>query len=125
MKRVLVWKLAGVLVLVAFALLVSAVDAHGNYVECTHPDGWTVTMGVAEYNGANGAADGVVCVVIGSDVPDGVEDFAGVTEPSEPVIIHEDEPGWDCHTMGNRRCGPQLPEVVPEYITVLPELGIG
>jgi hypothetical protein len=22
------------------------------------------------------------------------------------VGLHEDDPGWDCHTMGNRVCGP-------------------
>lgn len=23
-----------------------------------------------------------------------------------PKVIQEDDPGWDCHTMGNRICGP-------------------
>ena len=22
--------------------------------------------------------------------------------------VEEDEPGWDCHTMGNRICGPSV-----------------
>jgi len=22
-----------------------------------------------------------------------------------PVMVTEDMPGWDCHTMGNRQCG--------------------
>lgn len=27
----------------------------------------------------------------------------------EPTLtrIHEDEPGWNCRTMGNRACGPR------------------
>lgn len=28
------------------------------------------------------------------------------TQLTTPVRIEEDEPGWDCHTMGNRICGP-------------------
>ena len=28
------------------------------------------------------------------------------------VSIEEDEPGWNCSTMGNRICGP----VVPDYV---------
>lgn len=27
-------------------------------------------------------------------------------EPKPPVVIHEDSPGWDCRTMGNRSCVP-------------------
>ncbi len=26
--------------------------------------------------------------------------------PDEPAVCHEDEPCWDCETMGNRICGP-------------------
>lgn len=25
---------------------------------------------------------------------------------STPTTIYEDDPRWDCHTMGNRICGP-------------------
>lgn len=24
----------------------------------------------------------------------------------QPAPVTEDSPGWDCHTMGNRECGP-------------------
>lgn len=24
----------------------------------------------------------------------------------EPLPVHEEDPGWDCHTMGNKVCGP-------------------
>jgi hypothetical protein len=29
--------------------------------------------------------------------------------PTAPKTLQEDDPGWDCHTMGNRICGPILP----------------
>jgi hypothetical protein len=25
-----------------------------------------------------------------------------------PLLIEEDEPGWDCHTMGNKICGSEF-----------------
>ncbi|WP_051790997.1 hypothetical protein [Amycolatopsis jejuensis] len=31
--------------------------------------------------------------------------------PSPSVQCEEDEPCWDCHTMGNRQCGPDDPAV--------------
>jgi hypothetical protein len=31
----------------------------------------------------------------------GVKDYVSRTQ-----TIHEDDPRWDCHTMGNRICGP-------------------
>jgi hypothetical protein len=40
-----------------------------------------------------------------------------VTEPAvAPAAaprIEEDEPGWDCHTMGNKVCGPAATPVAP------------
>lgn len=33
------------------------------------------------------------------------------------VSIHEDEPGWDCATMGNKDCGPFTPEDEGEAIS--------
>ena len=39
------------------------------------------------------------CTVIGTrNLDDGV---TPVTQ-----VLQEDDPGWDCHTMGNRICGP-------------------
>jgi hypothetical protein len=29
------------------------------------------------------------------------------------TIIEEDDPRWDCRTMGNQVCGPQLPTLTP------------
>lgn len=34
------------------------------------------------------------------------------TNTPAPSVSHqplEDQPGWDCHTMGNRHCGPEDP----------------
>lgn len=28
------------------------------------------------------------------------------TATKAPTHLEEDDPGWDCHTMGNRTCGP-------------------
>ncbi|MBX6360058.1 MAG: hypothetical protein IRZ03_08260 [Acidobacterium ailaaui] len=41
----------------------------------------------------------------------------GCKTPDQPTPVPassshqplEDEPGWDCHTMGNRQCGPEDP----------------
>ncbi|MFD0918875.1 hypothetical protein [Saccharopolyspora rosea] len=35
-----------------------------------------------------------------------------VPSPTPPAVQHceEDQPCWDCHTMGNHRCGPTRPE---------------
>lgn len=33
--------------------------------------------------------------------------------------VEEDEPGWDCTTMGNRVCGPQV-ELAPAWICERP-----
>jgi len=30
------------------------------------------------------------------------------TSPAPAQVIHEDDPGWDCATMGNLTCGPPL-----------------
>lgn len=35
-----------------------------------------------------------------------------IPTPATPSVVHsvqpeEDEPGWDCTTMGNRICGPE------------------
>jgi hypothetical protein len=39
--------------------------------------------------------------------------------PKQADRIEEDEPGWDCHTMGNKVCGEDLPTGVvllrPEF----------
>jgi hypothetical protein len=32
----------------------------------------------------------------------------------DALTIEEDEPGWDCRTMGNRICGPLAPEPPPD-----------
>ena len=36
--------------------------------------------------------------------------------PKPPAALQEDDPGWDCHTMGNRICGTPdpIPPKVPE-----------
>lgn len=31
---------------------------------------------------------------------------SAVRGPRVPVAVQEDEPGWDCRTMGNKICGP-------------------
>lgn len=36
----------------------------------------------------------------------GVSTYYGVTHSHQQHQIQEDDPGWDCHTMGNRICGP-------------------
>lgn len=41
--------------------------------------------------------------------PDATPDVTPEPEPAPaltPEPIHEDDPGWDCHTMGNKVCGP-------------------
>lgn len=63
--------------------------------------------------------------------------YAGTTDgPVKPVntptvtvtaspTIHEDDPGWDCETMGNRVCGPAEPTIYvdgPAWSPVTPEL---
>jgi hypothetical protein len=50
----------------------------------------------------------VVCVVVTaglSDPPIGSQTTI-VPGTLAPDRIEEDEPGWDCRTMGNRLCGP-------------------
>lgn len=47
------------------------------------------------------------------DAPDidvnGDTDTVGeVQETVPPAVIHEDDPRWDCRTMGNRECGVQI-----------------
>lgn len=27
------------------------------------------------------------------------------SQPSYKVVVEEDDPGWDCRVMGNRKCG--------------------
>ena len=51
-----------------------------------------------------------------------VAPVAPVAAPVAPVAVpvavcHEDEPCWDCKTMGNKICGPVAPEVptIPPY----------
>jgi len=31
------------------------------------------------------------------------------TAQKPPIHLEEDDPGWDCHTMGNRTCGENPP----------------
>lgn len=50
----------------------------------------------------------VLVLVVGAalaDPPIGSETTI-VPAPGEPRRIEEDDPGWDCMTMGNRKCGP-------------------
>lgn len=37
---------------------------------------------------------------------------SGTSQPKQADRIEEDEPGWDCHTMGNKVCGEDLPKGV-------------
>lgn len=37
--------------------------------------------------------------------------------PTPQVSVQEDDPGWDCKTMGNGVCGPVRPAVGPGWIT--------
>lgn len=41
---------------------------------------------------------------------------APATVAAKATECHEDEPCWDCHTMGNRICGSELP-AVPRWPT--------
>ena len=41
--------------------------------------------------------------VIVRDLPDGAQEIV-------PTPIDEDSPAGDCHTMGNRKCGPPTPD---------------
>jgi hypothetical protein len=34
----------------------------------------------------------------------------GTSQPKQADRIEEDEAGWDCHTMGNKVCGEDLPK---------------
>lgn len=36
---------------------------------------------------------------------------SSTTRPPVPTVITEDDPRWDCETMGNRICGPTTTEV--------------
>jgi LPXTG-motif cell wall-anchored protein len=48
-----------------------------------------------------------------TDPPLTPEEPAVETPPAtEPEVIHEDDPRWDCATMGNKICGP-VAAVVP------------
>ena len=52
---------------------------------------------------------------------------APATAPAEAPAPAEDEPGWDCATMGNMTCGPVAvtpepePEPEPDPVAVTPE----
>ena len=39
----------------------------------------------------------------------GLAILAGMALDQGPGIIREDNPGWNCETMGNRICGPANP----------------
>lgn len=41
------------------------------------------------------------CELLSLPVPHGVREAPG----SEPMVMQEDDPGWDCAIMGNRQCG--------------------
>jgi hypothetical protein len=45
------------------------------------------------------------------------------TAPKPPQHIAEDDPGWNCHTMGNRRCGPGVAELHRMELDINTELG--
>lgn len=43
------------------------------------------------------------------------------TVPTTTTVIHEDDPRWDCATMGNRVCGPTtIPNTVATPTTLAP-----
>ncbi|MFB9924892.1 hypothetical protein ACFORO_25990 [Amycolatopsis halotolerans] len=44
----------------------------------------------------------------------------GKTIPATATPCAEDEPCWDCHTMGNRKCGPPVQHEVVVSITGAP-----
>lgn len=68
----------------------------GVVYECTSPSGFTFTMGVGEGGGDSGVA---TCVAIGED--------PGPIWIDDQLVIEEDDPRWDCSTMGNMICGEE------------------
>ena len=75
------------------------------HADCTAPDGSTF-----RYDGGKlGMPAG--CSVTRQENPDGSWFDIGPALPPvtasdvAPARIEEDQPGWDCHTMGNRSCG--------------------
>ncbi|WP_409473551.1 hypothetical protein [Streptomyces sp. HC307] len=54
---------------------------------------------------ADGSAPGTVAWMDGWT--DGQADALG--DDNRDGVVDEDESGWDCHTMGNRKCGPTVP----------------
>lgn len=66
----------------------------GLVYECTSPSGYTYTVGVGEGGGDTGIAN---CVLIGEN--------PGPIYIDDQLMIEEDDPRWDCHTMGNGICG--------------------
>ncbi|MFF7838842.1 hypothetical protein ACFZC6_08505 [Streptomyces ossamyceticus] len=70
----------------------AGVTALGNGTKPTYPD-------VV----ADGNAPGTIAWMDGW--VDGQADALG--DDNRDGIVDEDESGWDCHTMGNRQCGPQ------------------
>lgn len=49
-----------------------------------------------------------LAILVGCAVaPDPVAPTPVTTAPAPAAAIQEDDPGWDCQTMGNRQCGPE------------------
>jgi hypothetical protein len=38
-------------------------------------------------------------------------------DAQQSIVIEEDDPRWDCETMGNKLCGPQVPTLILEKAT--------
>jgi len=72
--------------------------------------GWLMTAGVLAAFAVGGTAEGDIVLTVPA---------APVT--SSPVQIFDDEPGWNCLTMGNRVCGP---DYIPFVEPVTDEAGI-
>ncbi|MFF8399884.1 hypothetical protein [Streptomyces sp. NPDC016172] len=70
----------------------AGVTALGDGTKPTYPD----VVGDGNAPGTVAWMDGWV---------DGQADALG--DDNRDGIVDEDESGWDCHTMGNRQCGPQ------------------
>lgn len=59
---------------------------------------------------------GVVLLGVLAIIGWGIGVHAGQTD-APPVTIHEEDPGWDCATMGNQICGPVSPPVEHQPVT--------
>ncbi len=49
-----------------------------------------------------------LAILVGCAVAPDPAPVAPTTTAPAPVALQEDDPGWDCQTMGNEQCGPEV-----------------